>query len=377
MPANYKIAVGGGGTGGHAIPALAIVRALRAQLPGLDVLYIGAPDSIEERLAKAEGCRFEAVPIAGIRRTLSAGNLLVPAKCAWALGRALRLVKKFQPQIVIGTGGFSAWPVCQAARLLRIPYLLQEQNAAPGLVTRLLAAGARRIYLGYAEAAALIKARPERTMHTGNPTQLDAAAFAGGDENSAVRSSARKALNLDEKRTTIFITGGSGGARSLNQAADRVKSELMERGFSLIWQTGKQWDALPEATGEFLGRLFVQRFLNRETMNRAYLAADLVVARCGAITLAELAIAGRAAVLVPYPYAAGGHQEANVRAMEAAGAALVILDKDLNAATLLKAVTGVIEPSRRIPMAAAMKALARPSAADVIAGDILKILDRR
>ena len=254
-----------------------------------------------------------------------------------------------------------------------LPYVLQEQNAAPGLVTKMLAGGAGRVYLGYPEAARYLKVRKGRTIHSGNPTQIEAANFKSSDTQAV--TVARAALGLEPAKMTVFVTGGSGGARTLNQAADQIKGELIKRGYNFIWQTGKQWDSQPEATGEFKGRMFMERFLDRETMNRAYLAADVVVARCGAITLAELAIAGRPAVLAPFPYAAGGHQEANARAMEAAGAAVMILDKDLTIEKLLKAIDEISEPQRRRQMAAAMRGLAHPDAADVIAADILKLLE--
>ena len=366
MTGPFRIAVGGGGTGGHVIPALAIIRALRELTPEADLLYIGAPDSLEERLTLKEAVPFAAVKITGLRRGLHLENLLLPATCSLALVRSLRLLKRHRTRMVIGTGGFSSWPAGMAARCLKVPYVLLEQNANPGLVTKLLVGAAQRIYLGYPECARLLKVPPHIIMHTGNPGQLD------GDR--LIPAEARDQLGIDPDRFTLFVTGGSGGALTLNRVTDQLKGDLMARGWNLIWQTGKQWQGPLRVPSEFAGRMVVERFLDRERMNAAYRAADLVMARCGAITLAELALAGLPAILVPFPFAAGGHQEANARAVEVAGGARVILDRNLNRETMGVALDELTPPLVREQMSRAMAGLARPEAARKIAEDVISLM---
>ena len=364
-----RLAVGGGGTGGHVMPALAICRAIRALRNDVEILYIGARESLEERLARREGYAFKGVPIAGLRRGSLFGNLTLPLKCLLALCRALHYLSMYKIQLVIGTGGFSAWPVCAAARLFGLPYVLQEQNAYPGLVTRLLSGGARRIYLGYEAAALHLKATRRRLIYTGNPISR---AVVPGDAKAA-----RRELGLDPERSTIFITGGSGGARSINSVTEIIKDDLLSRSFNLVWQTGKQWKGDMTVPGELKDRLLIERFLEGDRMATAYRAADAAVARCGAMTLAELAAMGLPAVLVPFPYAAGGHQEANARAVEYAGAAKVILDGDLTPDGFVSAINEITMPDVRAKMSAAALSLSRTDAAEKIANDILSIINEK
>jgi len=362
-----RLAVGGGGTGGHAIPALAICRAIRFLRPDVEILYIGARASLEERLARQEGYTFKGVPIAGFRRGSLVGNLTLPVKCVVALCQAMRYLSVHKIRLVIGTGGFSAWPVCAAARLSGRPYVLQEQNAYPGMVTRLMARGARRIYLGLEAAADRLKVNPKVLQFTGNPVSGE---ITPGDARAS-----RRELGLDPERPTILITGGSGGAQSINSVIAQIKSDLIDRGFNLIWQTGKHWSVDITVSVEYSGRLLIERFLEAGRMAAAYRAADVAVARCGAMTLAELAAMRLPAVLVPFPYAAGGHQEANARAVEAVGAAKMILDRELTPESLINSILEVAAPETKRRMATAFKKLARTDAAEQIAKDILSIID--
>jgi UDP-N-acetylglucosamine--N-acetylmuramyl-(pentapeptide) pyrophosphoryl-undecaprenol N-acetylglucosamine transferase len=294
-------------------------------------------------------------------------NLTVAAVSVIGVIQALGLLAKYRCRAVIGTGGYSAWPVCAAARLSGRPYFLLEQNAVPGVVTRLLARGSRRVYLGYEQAGRQLRVRADRLVFSGNPHQIS--------DNRPDKAESRRRLGLEDGHLTLLVTGGSGGARSINCCIDQAKMELLNRGWNLIWQTGKQWDGSFEVAGEFRGRLLMERFLDRERMNEAYGAADAAVARCGAITLAELSAVGLPAILVPFPYAAEGHQEANARVVEKAGAAMVVLDRDFGPGLLIRAITELEDPRRREAMAVAAKRMAGPGAADAIAKDILNILN--
>ncbi len=357
----------GGGTGGHVIPALSIINRIRELRPGVDILYIGAGKSLEERLAKEAGYPFVSVWISPLRRGLVLSNLLLPLKCAVALCQAVYYLIRHRVRLVVGTGGFSAWPACSAARITGKPYVLWEPNALPGLVTRLSAGGASRIYVNYKDIVQKMRLKPEKYLVTGNPV--------GRNIGRLDKVEARKAFGLSPGNPTIFVTGGSGGAQSINSAVDQVRDELVARGFNLIWQTGKHWGGGIEVQPENRERIVIHRFLDREGMSLAYSAADLAITRCGAMTLAELAEAGLPAILVPFPSAAGGHQEANARAVTAAGGAVMILDRELDAGRLLETIGEISNEETLAGKAVGMKRLRRSNALDRIAGDILSLLE--
>lgn len=348
------------------MPALAVAREIRSQAPSLRLLYIGAPGSIEEKLAKAEKVPFEAVSISPLRRGVIIPNLLVPLQAATSMIRAMWILKKQGAIGVFGSGGFSSWPATAAARQLRLPYFLEDGNAYPGIVTRLLARRASRLFLAYEETAKHLRAKPSQTRLTGVPVSNLV-----GKENLI---EARRELGLDEGRLTILATGGSGGAKTINRAIGEAKEELLRRGYNLIWQTGKQLETLPEVEPEFGKRMIIERFLDPVRMAQAIRACDIAVTRCGMMSLAELAVAGKPAILVPFPHSAEGHQEANACAVEAAGGGRYIRDADFEARSLLEALTEMESSEVLQRMATAQRALAKPNAAKEIAKDILDYL---
>lgn len=348
------------------IPALAVGRELNALRPDLELLYIGAPNSLEERLARAEDIAFAAVSISPLRRGVMLPNLNVPVKALLSVAQAGRHLKKHRARFVFGSGGFSSWPACAAARLLRLPYFLEDGNAYPGLVTRLLAPAAARVYLSHNETRRHLRIRPDRALLTGVPVS----SRIGADD----QKNARRALGLAPDRTTILATGGSGGAQTINRAMNEAQEELLSKGFNIIWQTGKQWDGSMDVPVGLKERLLIERFLDPPRMALGLSAADIAVARCGMMTLAELAALGVPAILVPFPHSAEGHQEANARAIVAAGGGLMILDRDLTGGSLQKAVVEMLAQKRYASLKEGMKSLARPDAARRMAEDILGVL---
>ncbi|NQT33758.1 undecaprenyldiphospho-muramoylpentapeptide beta-N-acetylglucosaminyltransferase [bacterium] len=365
MSKRLNLVVCGGGTGGHVIPALSICRKIKELKPEVNFLYIGAAGSIEERMAKEEGYKFSRVWISSLERGKIKSNLILPFKVVISICQAIVYLLKHRAKFVLGTGGFSAFPACAAARVTGRPYVLWEPNAYPGLVTRLMARGANRIYISFNEVMKKLPGRAERFMLTGNPVQIVT--------GETTPDEARSLLGLEPDRSTIFVTGGSGGAKSINTAVDQAKNDLLDMGFNLIWQTGKQWETEPETASKYENRVVMDRFFNRKRMSLAYSAADMAVARCGAMTLSELAAVGLPALLIPFPYSADGHQEANAREVEAAGGCKVLLDEDLSPTSLIEAIKEITRPDKRREMAEAMKEMARTDAAERIALDILEL----
>jgi len=366
MSGSPRIAVCGGGTGGHAIPAVSICEKIRKLEPNAKFLYIGAKGSIEERLAHEAGLPFKRVWVSSLRRGRIFANLLLPLKCTVSLAQALVHLSRFKVQVVVGTGGFSAWPACAAARYSWRTYVLWEPNAYPGLVTRLLAKHAERVYLSFEEVAKQLRLEADQYLVTGNPVPMNI----GGDD----AFEARKAFGLKPEYTTLFVTGGSGGARSINEVIGKSNEKLIKKDLNIIWQTGRHWSGSLDVPEPLQGRLFIKHFFSRAEMSRAYSAADFALTRCGAMTLAELAQVGLPALLVPFPHAAEGHQEANARAVEAAGGGLMILDKDFGTEILLEKLADFLDMEKRKAMSAAMKQLARPDAVEKMAGDILSLI---
>lgn len=366
METNLHIILGGGATGGHVIPALNMGKEIKQRKPDARLTYLGAKDSLEERLAKAEKIPFRRVRTVFLRRSKSLMNLVVPFVAGFSVLHAALILLRERVDLVISTGGYSAWPSAAAARLIRKPYVLFEGNAYPGLVTRLLARRARRIYLASQEAIKHLKVDAGNVLVTGNPVRFDFLALNKED--------ARQKLGLDASRFTLFATGGSGGARSINKAVFDSRQTILERGYNLIWQVGKQWDGDINVPQEYSNRLVIDRFLDRDRMSTAMQAADMAVARCGAMTLSELAGFGLPAVVIPFPASTGGHQEANGREYENAGAGVMIMDADLTGETLLKTIENVNTEDRLMKMSSAMHRMARPEALKSIIDDIMEVI---
>lgn len=364
-----RVLLAGGGTGGHIFPAITIAQTLQEQYGDVEVLFVGAQGGLEATLVPKAGFPFVAVPARYLRRKLSA-EVFLTVWTAWrGFREAWRIVSRFRPHVAVGTGGYVSGPVMAAAALRGIPVVLQEQNALPGLTTRLLARSARRIALGSADAARYFPA-DGRVAVTGNPIRREIL--------TAGRKEALAALGLDPAKKTLLVFGGSQGGRTINRAMVEAAPALLRRGdVQIIHQTGPAGFAdVVSAAGDGVARLEEHRavaghwhilsFIHE--MPLAYAVADLVVCRAGAITLAELTAKGLPAVLVPYPYAAERHQDANAAELARAGAAVVVADAEVSGARLLEILHPLLDDDgRRRRMAEAARRLGRPDAARQIA----------
>ena len=235
-----RIALTGGGTGGHIIPALNIGDAIRKAAPDAGIIYIGNKGSLEERLAGERGYPFRPVWIDKLRRDNLLANYKLPFMIPASLLKAIGYLRQEKIQVVVGTGGYASLPAIAAARMLGLPYVLQDQNAMPGMVTRWGSAKAVRLFTAYPEATKHLKCNPSRVIQTGNPVAV------GGERLGKTAAAALFGLNPAAKGN-IFVTGGSGGALSINKVIDSVRDELLASAYNLIWQTGKHWDGIVEA----------------------------------------------------------------------------------------------------------------------------------
>lgn len=353
----------GGGTGGHLYPALAIAERLKKERPLAEILFVGTRGKIEARVVPEHGYAFRSIWISGIHRSFRPGNLVFPLKVVVSLVQSFFLIKEFRPSAVIGTGGYVCGPVLMAASWMGIPTFIHESNSYPGITTRLLAGRMTRVYLGFERARTWLKNVPHAEV-TGTPTRESL--------GTASRAEGLRLFNLDPAKQTVLVMGGSQGAASINAAVAQSLESLEKASAQVLWQTGTaEFEKLRAlARGRSIG--WVGAFIDR--MDLAYAAADLVVCRSGATTLAEITQLGKPAILVPYPHAAADHQTFNARTLADVGAAVLIHDRDA-ASTLRQAMLTLLsDPSRRLRMADACKALGKPDSTGEIAGKILALI---
>lgn len=344
-----------GGTGGHVYPGLAVADALRNA--GFDLCWMGTRHGIEARLVPGAGLSFDTIPIAGLRRSGLLRWLLAPLRIVLAVICATTIMLRRRPRVVLGLGGFVSGPGGIAAWLCRRPLIIHEQNAVAGLTNRILSRFAARVCEGFAHTFPPAVG----ALTTGNPVRAEIAALG---------ARAPRAPTLDDEHLSLLVFGGSRGARALNRALPAALSDPRLRGrVRVLHQCG---DAELTATRAGYAAALEDDAADVRTyiddMAGAYRDADLVVARAGALTLAEIAACGVASILVPYPYAVDDHQTQNASALVAAGAAVLIPETELEPKQLADHIADLIEnPARLADMAAAARALGRPDATEALA----------
>lgn len=365
-----RVIISGGGTGGHIYPAITIARAI-AEIEPTEFLYVGSKIGLENTLIPKEGLPFVTIDVRGLERRISLRNVVTLGKTAGSLLKAERIIHKFKPEVVIGTGGFVCGPVLLAASLSGIPTLVQEQNVIPGVTNLILSRFANRIALGYREAAGRFK-KKDKLVYTGNPVRKDIL--------TVTKEEGRRVLGLNPHKFTLLVAGGSRGARSINSAMIEVHKYFKDAtDIQILHVTGdheydrvvKQLEGI-DGKGRYGEGSHIIPYLHQ--MPEALAAADLAVYRAGAVGLAELTVRGVPSILIPYPYAAEDHQRYNAQALVMCGAAKMILDKMLTGKDLLEEILHLKEDSDVLAsMTKASKALGRPQAAQDIAKLALSI----
>ena len=361
-----RVLFAGGGTGGHLFPALAIAEALQRAEPDMEIRFVGTRGRIEARVVPAHGYAFDTIWIAGLRRRLAVETLLFPVKVIVSMVQSLGILLRFRPGVVIGTGGYVCGPPVFVATLLGIPTLLQEQNSYPGVTTRLLARRVREVHIAF-EATRKFLGREQGVYLSGNPIRATV--------GTVERSESLRRLGLSSSRKTLLVVGGSQGAASINDALLASPDLLSRSDVQVLWLTGASELARVQERVAAMGAgegVHLYGFL--EDMPWAYAAADLVVCRAGASTLAEILCAGLPSVLVPYPHAAADHQTLNARTIADAGAAVLIPDAEAKERLGTEIREILAHPERRTAMGVAARSLALPNAARTIADAVVKLL---
>ena len=356
----------GGGTGGHIYPAIAIANCLKTRFPKAEFLFVGAKDRMEMQKVPEAGFKIKGLWISGFQRRLSIANLLFPVKLLFSLFKAKKIIKKYNPDVVIGTGGFASGPLLKVASHTHIPCLIQEQNSYPGITNKLLAKGVQTICVAYSGLETYFP--KEKIVLTGNPIRQTLI------NNNFNEELAKTSFELKSNKTTILVVGGSLGALRIHQLIEEKVSFFNDLNVQLIWQCGKlYYDTYKTFNSK--NNIKVVDFISE--MDQAYAAADVIISRAGASSVSELCVVGKPVIFIPSPNVAEDHQTKNAQAITSQSAAILIKETDLEKSfeyefeQLINSVKKQIEYSKNI------KALALPNATENIVDEIEKLLDNR
>lgn len=316
MSRQLKIIISGGGTGGHIFPAIAIARAVEEMRPGTEILFVGAIGRMEMEKVPAAGYKIKGLEIAGISRTNMLKNISLPAKVLKSVKKAKEIIYEFNPDVIVGVGGYASGPTLWAGIRKHIPTLIQEQNSYPGITNKIVGKRVNKICVAYPGMEKYFPA--DKVIMTGNPVRQDISNLA------TKRNEAKEYFKLDDG-ITLLVIGGSLGARTINLGIKNALQLLAGNNIRVIWQTGKAFYAEAVELAKQYTNIRVYDFIAK--MDYAYAASDVVISRAGAISLAELCIAGKPAILVPSPNVAEDHQTKNANSLADRNAAIVMKDE--------------------------------------------------
>ena len=366
---SLRVMISGGGTGGHVFPAIAIANAIKAADKNAEIHFVGARGKLEMTKVPAAGYSIDGLNIAGFQRKLSLKNISFFFKLMQSLWKAKRIIKKFKPDVVIGVGGYASGPVLYMASKRGIPTLIQEQNSFPGITNRILAKRVDKICVAY---AGLEKWFPkEKIILTGNPVRQNVVQLEG-KKNRAIEH-----FDLQHGVNTVLVVGGSLGARTINESVADWLKVCKQSGLQLIWQTGKHYYTTAKQKADKVGSssIKVLQFIDR--MDLAYAAADLIISRAGAMSLAELCLVCKPAILIPSPNVAEDHQTKNAMALVNHNAAVMIADKHAKEELGQKVFELLNDDEMREKLKSNIAKLGFINAAEAIASEIFSLARNR
>ncbi|MEH6406354.1 MAG: undecaprenyldiphospho-muramoylpentapeptide beta-N-acetylglucosaminyltransferase [Leeuwenhoekiella sp.] len=360
----YKFIISGGGTGGHIYPAIAIADALKVKYPQAEFLFVGASDRMEMEKVPQAGYKIEGLWIAGIQRKLTLSNLAFPIKLVSSLLKSAKIIKKFKPDAVIGTGGFASGPLLEMATRKNIPAVIQEQNSYAGITNKLLAIKVQKICVAYDGMQKFFPA--ERIVKTGNPVRQDLLSISQKKEEAFAK------YKLDDSKPVLLVLGGSLGARAINKLIAEKLDFIVDLGVQIIWQTGKlYYEEYKYAEKE---NVKVLAFIDQ--MALAYSAADMIISRAGASSVSELCIVGKPVIFIPSPNVAEDHQTKNAKAVVEKDAAIMIAEKDLNEHFDITFAKLIESPQNQQKLGKNIAKLALPNATQDIITEIEKLINK-
>ncbi|HET6722421.1 MAG TPA: undecaprenyldiphospho-muramoylpentapeptide beta-N-acetylglucosaminyltransferase [Chitinophagaceae bacterium] len=361
---NKRIIIAGGGTGGHIFPAIAIANALKRKDRSIEILFVGAKGKMEMEKVPQAGYKIIGLDIAGFNRSSLIKNIGLPFKIIKSYFQARRVMNEFKPHAVIGVGGYASFPMLQLAQQRNVPTVIQEQNSFAGKTNMILGKSADKICVAY---EGMEKFFPkEKIVITGNPVR------AAISQSTVSKSEGLRFFQLAEGKKTVFVVGGSLGAKAINEAVDAHLDELLNAGLQLIWQTGKPY--LAKARDRVAGKpgIWVNDFITK--MEDAYVAADIVISRAGAIAIAELCVMQKPTLFVPFPYAAEDHQTVNAMSLVNKNAALIVKDNEAKNKVVPMIIELAKDETKQNELKKNIGQLAKINADERIAEEILSLL---
>ncbi len=362
---NHRVIIAGGGTGGHIFPAIAIANALKEQQPGIEILFVGATGKMEMQKVPEAGYKIVGLYIAGYNRSDILKNITLPFKLLKSFLQVTGILRNFKPDIIIGVGGYSSFPVVRLAQTRGIPTFILESNSLPGRSNIILGKRATKIFVASEGMNQYFLSK--KLVVTGNPVRN---IFS---ESNIIRSEALEFFGLSPSLKTVLVTGGSLGAKSINDAIAKNIQVFKENNLQLIWQTGNSYAYAAATVEEENASIWTNAFINK--MEYAYAAADVVVSRAGAMAIAELCIAAKPVIFVPYPFAAENHQMVNATALEKKGAAIVINDSEVEAKLMDAILNTLNDNSLSLELKQNITKMGKQHADKKIADEILQYMD--
>ncbi|MFY7734014.1 MAG: undecaprenyldiphospho-muramoylpentapeptide beta-N-acetylglucosaminyltransferase [Bacteroidia bacterium] len=367
MNSKKKIIISAGGTGGHIYPAIAVAQALQKRLNNeVEFLFVGASDRMEMEKVPKAGYKIEGLWISGLQRRITYKNLLFPIKVVSSILKSFGIINRFKPDAVIGFGGYASSAVLYAASLKKLPTLIHEQNSYAGITNKILKDKVNTICVAYDNMEKFFPAN--KLVKTGNPIRQDLL------DVSSKKQQAMEFFKLDANKKTILVIGGSLGARTINESIYEGLDKIKEANVNLIWQTGKNFDKadniqLPIAIGTTFN---IQHFIYE--MDLAYAAADVVISRAGALSIAELAQVAKPVILVPSPNVAEDHQTKNAMALVNKNAAILVKDVDAKNNLVSETLNLITNENKQAELVNQIKTFAMPNAAELIVDEVIKLM---
>jgi len=361
-----KYIFAGGGTGGHIFPAIAIADEIRKTDNDAEILFIGAKGRIEEKIVPSNNYRLETIELSGFNRSNALKNLKLPLKLIRSFRKCLRILKDFRPDVVIGTGGFVCGPVIYAAGLLKIPTLIQEGNSYAGKTIKFLSERSDKVVINFKETEKYLK-RKDNIIVISHPIR---SSLKKADRNKAV-----EIFDLSFSNKTIFVFGGSQGARGINSAIEKTALKLAGADINIIWQTGKtEYAGLKSRFRDQEKNIRILDFI--DNIDIAYSAADLVICRAGITSIMELASMQKACILIPLPSSAENHQEMNARSLEEKNAAVMIKENETDDKLYKEIMNIIYDDKRSAELSESIKQFADPDSARKIAEEAIKLIKK-
>ncbi|MEN8248161.1 MAG: undecaprenyldiphospho-muramoylpentapeptide beta-N-acetylglucosaminyltransferase [Bacteroidota bacterium] len=362
----YRIILSGGGTGGHIFPAVAVANYIKEHYPDAEILFVGAKGRMEMKRIPEAGYKIIGLNISGLQRRLTLENLLFPLKVISSYLASLKIIKDFEPDVVVGFGGYASSPITMAAARKKVPILLQEQNSYAGLANKTVAKRASMICVAYEQMEKFFEA--DKIVITGNPVRDSIA------RNAVEKTVAMSDFNLNSDKKTILVIGGSLGARTLNESIVQNLQKLKDASVNVIWQTGSFYYQEMLERSDLQENDLIKPVEFISNMEAAYAAADIVISRAGALSVSELCIAGKPVVFVPSPNVAEDHQTKNAMALVNKQAADIVPDKEATETLVDKALEMLDNTDRMDELSKNIKAMALPNATADIANKVIELI---